>query len=251
MIPRAQWRLIVPVLMMLVLAVSARADITDIGPFVGEKSEDLENVSPLPGQIRERVHIFDGDVTLISLTGQTTIHLWRGSCLQSPRGRSCAFPRSGQFLIGATTKYKIRFHTPARKFGAYFTNISLWDDFNLRFFDADGNFLEERAIPLRWQNDNWHWRGWESDIPIGRIELRSNGVLEGFIWMDDLELTPADSCDACDMNCDGEIDALDIEPFLGLLFEGDEPCNACTGDVNGDGLIDALDIEPFLACLFP
>ena len=58
------------------------------------------------------------------------------------------------------------------------------------------------------------------------------------------------TCDACDMNCDGEVNALDIENFLGLLFAGDEPCNVCTGDVNGDGSINALDIEPFLDCLF-
>ena len=58
-------------------------------------------------------------------------------------------------------------------------------------------------------------------------------------------------CDPCDMNCDGEVNAIDIESFLGLLFFGDTPCNTCTGDVNGDGSIDALDIEPFLECLFP
>ncbi len=58
-------------------------------------------------------------------------------------------------------------------------------------------------------------------------------------------------CDPCDMNCDGGIDALDIEPFLDLLFSGGVPCNSCTGDTNNDGSIDALDIEPFLNCLFP
>ncbi len=58
-------------------------------------------------------------------------------------------------------------------------------------------------------------------------------------------------CDPCDMNCDGDLNALDIEPFLDLLFGGGEPCAACSGDVNGDGSIDALDIEPFLECLFP
>ena len=58
-------------------------------------------------------------------------------------------------------------------------------------------------------------------------------------------------CDPCDMNCDGDVSALDIEPFLDLLFGGANPCNTCTGDVNGDGSIDALDIEPFLNCLFP
>ena len=59
-------------------------------------------------------------------------------------------------------------------------------------------------------------------------------------------------CDRpCDMNCDGAINAFDIEPFLDLLFGGGDPCNTCTGDVNGDGNVDAFDIEPFLACLFP
>ncbi len=57
-------------------------------------------------------------------------------------------------------------------------------------------------------------------------------------------------CDPCDMNCDGTVDASDIEFFIGLLFFGDEPCNTCTGDTNADGNIDALDIEPFLTCLF-
>ena len=59
------------------------------------------------------------------------------------------------------------------------------------------------------------------------------------------------NCEPCDMNCDGSIDAFDIEPFLDLLFGPGEPCASCTGDVNGDGTIDAFDIEPFLECLFP
>ncbi len=59
-------------------------------------------------------------------------------------------------------------------------------------------------------------------------------------------------CDPCDMNCDGDINAFDIEPFLDLLFDPNaRPCNTCTGDVNADGNINALDIEPFLECLFP
>jgi hypothetical protein len=58
-------------------------------------------------------------------------------------------------------------------------------------------------------------------------------------------------CDACDMNCDGAVNAFDIEPFLDLLFGGGVPCDTCTGDANGDGNVDAFDIEPFLNCLFP
>ena len=55
----------------------------------------------------------------------------------------------------------------------------------------------------------------------------------------------------CDTNCDGVVDTFDIEPFLGLLFNNEEPCGACAGDTNGDGVVDAFDIEAFLICLFP
>ncbi len=55
-------------------------------------------------------------------------------------------------------------------------------------------------------------------------------------------------CDACDANCDGVIDAFDIEPFIGVLLGGPR-CAACTGDVNADGVVDAFDIEPFINCL--
>ena len=59
-------------------------------------------------------------------------------------------------------------------------------------------------------------------------------------------------CDPCDMNCDGNINAFDIEPFLELLFSPKPmPCCEGVGDVNGDGLVNAFDIEPFLSCLFP
>ena len=76
--------------------------------------------------------------------------------------------------------------------------------------------------------------------------------------IDNVSVAPAGMCEPCDMNCDTFIDALDIEPFIGLLFNGDDPCCGergvgvgFTGDVNLDGSIDALDIEGFIGCLFP
>ena len=58
-------------------------------------------------------------------------------------------------------------------------------------------------------------------------------------------------CDPCDMNCDGVVDATDIESLINLLFNGATPCNFCTGDTNGDGKVNAEDIEGFIDCLFP
>ncbi len=78
-----------------------------------------------------------------------------------------------------------------------------------------------------------------------------------FTLIDNIVVSSVSPCDPCDMDCSGEINAFDIEPFLDLLFGGGEPCCGTrgvppfTGDVNGDGVIDAFDIEPFMDCLFP
>lgn len=62
----------------------------------------------------------------------------------------------------------------------------------------------------------------------------------------------ATPCDPCDVNCDGVIDAYDIEPFIDLLVgPNPTPCSSCAGDANGDNRVDAFDIEPFVNCLIP
>ena len=98
------------------------------------------------------------------------------------------------------------------------------------------------------------WSGTSTvDLPNGELLWSTiAGTLGGAI---PANFTPAfrhgGGCDPCDMDCDGDVDAFDIEPFLGILFGGDEPCLPCTGDADGDGDVDAFDIEPFLECLFP
>jgi hypothetical protein len=58
-----------------------------------------------------------------------------------------------------------------------------------------------------------------------------------------------------DLNCDGEINAFDIEPFIlaltdpgsyGLAYPG---CDHRAADVNRDGAVDAFDVEPFIGRL--
>ncbi len=55
-----------------------------------------------------------------------------------------------------------------------------------------------------------------------------------------------------DMNCDGIVNAYDIDPFLLALDDPDAyqstyvNCNIALADVNGDGVINAYDIDPFI-----
>ncbi|TWT41909.1 Thermophilic serine proteinase precursor [Phycisphaerae bacterium RAS1] len=58
-----------------------------------------------------------------------------------------------------------------------------------------------------------------------------------------------------DMNCDGNIDVLDINPFILALsdpiaYAAQYPtCDINNGDINNDGNVDVLDINPFVALL--
>jgi hypothetical protein len=62
---------------------------------------------------------------------------------------------------------------------------------------------------------------------------------------------------AGDLNCDGHVDAFDIEPFVTALLDRQRylmvypSCDPLLGDVNEDGVLDAFDIEPFTGLLVP
>lgn len=58
-----------------------------------------------------------------------------------------------------------------------------------------------------------------------------------------------------DINCDGSVDAFDIDPFIKALlnpvqYATDYPnCNRATADINGSGNVDAFDIDPFVGAV--
>jgi hypothetical protein len=77
----------------------------------------------------------------------------------------------------------------------------------------------------------------------------NNSVTEG--GLDAFKIRVVDcgvTCEPCDANCDGVVDALDIEPFINILTNGGG-CSPCAADADGNGVVDAFDIEPFINCL--
>jgi hypothetical protein len=63
--------------------------------------------------------------------------------------------------------------------------------------------------------------------------------------------------DRGDVNCDGEVDAFDVEPFIAALLDPASyalaypDCDLMLADANGDRVLNAFDIEPFVALLYP
>ncbi len=58
-----------------------------------------------------------------------------------------------------------------------------------------------------------------------------------------------------DLNCDGVINAFDVDPFVMALTDPDghattyPDCDALLADITGDGAVDAFDIDPFILLL--
>lgn len=50
-----------------------------------------------------------------------------------------------------------------------------------------------------------------------------------------------------DVNLWGDINLLDVGPFVAILISGGYQCEA---DINEDGLVDLLDVAPFVALFF-
>ena len=118
-------------------------------------------------------------------------------------------------------------------------------------------------IVTRWNGATWSALGagvdnrvygladFQNELVVAGSFLRAGGQTSAYLarWGCPFE--------AGDVNCDGAIDAMDIEPFLLALFDPDgyarsyPDCDIDLADVNGDGILNAFDIEPFLGLLFP
>jgi len=214
------------------------AEITAVDPFTGEKSENLENVTNQQFLIDESIDVFEGDVTFVSGVNKTTIHLWGGSTFNGDP----TSPRSGSYLIGATTIFSIHFNVPVTRFGSYFTNNSGQDDATAIFYDQNGELVGEATIHVPGPDDvGWHWNGWHSpDIPIGRIDIVGNGALSGFIWLDDLELDQNPVFCTADFTQDGNLNILDFIAFQ-TAFQTQDP----VADLDGSGTFDIIDFIVF------
>jgi hypothetical protein len=167
----------------LVLAGVAAGDVIPIAPFTGEFSEPL-NFSNT--NISASQPIFGGRAHLNSHNGQTFIHLLLGDTI----GGDTVTPRTGSYILGWTEGPGVFvFDTPVARFGGYMNNNSGVSDATVMFFDVANNPLGTRVATAPAPGNVWTWNGWESDVGIARIEVHGTGLLNGFLWFDDMEMT--------------------------------------------------------------
>ncbi len=82
-----------------------------------------------------------------------------------------------------------------------------------------------------------YWAGWPTDCS----DANQNGT--------------ADACERGDVNCDGAVDAFDVDPFVLALtdasgYEALYPeCYLANADINRDGAVNAFDIDAFVTLL--
>jgi hypothetical protein len=96
---------------------------------------------------------------------------------------------------------------------------------------------------------------WVAGYPLGThgIDLDTNTTWA--VINHDGTFAVAFSTSRGDLNCDGRINAFDIDPFVIALTDpagyaaAYPDCDVMLADCNGDGAVNAFDIDPFVICL--
>jgi hypothetical protein len=168
------------------LIATAAAQIQPIAPFVGAVRDNVDSYTST-FIIDDHLTILGGGLTVRSHDGNTFVHLISGSTL----GGDPVVPRSPSWMLGVTEGPMIwDFSTPVLRIGAYWDTNSGASDANIQFFDPAGTLIGSQVAIIPAAGNRWNWQGWESSVPIGRMVITGNGILDGFVWNDDFEMTP-------------------------------------------------------------
>ncbi len=158
-----------------------QADIIAIGPFTGSASDTFDQYNT--NMAVQVLDVFDGLGTISNLTEDGAIKVEWSSNFNGDLVTPISGMMMGQLGIGQWD-----FNTPVTRFGGWWENNSGQDDATLEFYDVNNNLIGEMIADVEVNAQQWTWNGWEFDTPISRIVVTGNGIINGFIWYENMQV---------------------------------------------------------------
>lgn len=172
-------------LTLLVITAPASAAVTTAGPFVGDYHDNFDQYWPNVNAVQE-LDVFDHHGVIRNLTSGGAIKIELGSELNGDLVLPINKTMMGQLGIADWV-----FNQPVSRFGGMWENNSHADDATVTFFDSNNNLLGTQIANVPTNGQTWVWNGWQSDVPIKRIHVVGNGIINGFIWYENMEMSVA------------------------------------------------------------
>ena len=152
---------------------------------------------------------------------------------------SCrTFVSSSDSIAGTGNEVFMKFDYYSTQYGAFGSRD---------YIGSDTIVLGNGSSP----NNQWVDHELTATVPTGAVEARVAIVFRqvnfgpGSINVDSMQFSNGSAIPG-DVNCDGAVDLLDVEPFVSLLVSGTYSDKA---DINQDGLVNLLDVDPFISLL--
>lgn len=159
----------------------ARADILPIGQFTGDHTESFNEFSNTLAV--QSLPVFGSLGTLNNVTSGGAIKVEFSSSLNGDLVTPISGMMAGQLGIADW-----RFNQPLLKFGGFWENNSGANDATVSFYDSADNLLGTAVANVPVTAQHWTWNGWSSDIPISRVHVVGNGLINGFIWYENMQI---------------------------------------------------------------
>ena len=179
--PRIALPAVLALFVLLTLAAAAPGAVSVIGPFAGDLSDTFDQYSSVNAV--QQLSVFNGAGVIRNLSAGGAIKIEFASQFNG----DLVVPISGM-MMGQLGIADWVFTTPAARFGGYWENNSGASDATVSFFDATDNLVGTAVASVPVSGQQWVWNGWESDVPFVRMHVVGNGVINGFIWYENVQL---------------------------------------------------------------
>lgn len=209
-------------------------EVTPSPPFVGDTADTFNQHNGV--MATQSLSVCSGAGVLNNLSGGGAIKVEFSSNFNGDQVWPISDMMAGQLGVGQWL-----FDEPLTGFGAWWENNGGADDATVQFFDAEGVLLDTVIASVPADAQAWTWNGWTSESPFTRIEVTGNGVLNGFLWYEDVQITFAQAACPTDIDGDGHTGVADLMILLSAWGSGD-----ASADVDGSGLVDFQDLKQVL-----